>query len=92
MQSHLEGKTWKKTLKKWHKEYLVALGILELLDVLSGQGVLSLLDDLAFLVGRVLQAFLTCPSLGCQGLPLAPYRLFYLQMKRWMSDLNKCFP
>lgn len=57
---------------------LVALGILELLDVLSGQVVLSHLDDLAFLVGRVLQAFLTCPSLGCQGLPLAPYHLFYL--------------
>lgn len=57
---------------------LAALGILQLLDILLFQVVLSHLDDLAFLVVPVLQAFLTCPSLGCQGLPLAPCHLFYL--------------
>lgn len=57
---------------------LVALGILQLLRILFVQVVLSHLDDLAFLVVQVLQGLLTCPSLGCQGLPSAPYHLFYL--------------
>lgn len=73
--------------RQWRKGYLVAPGILQLLGILSVQVGLSHLDDLAFLVVPVLQAFLICPSLGCQGLPSAPCHLFYLQMKRWMSDL-----
>lgn len=54
------------------------LGILEVLEVLFGRVVPSHLDDLAFLVVQVVQELLTYPSLGCQGLPLALYHLFYL--------------
>lgn len=57
---------------------LAALGILEFLDILFGLVVPSHLDDLAFLVAQVLQGLLICPSLGCQGLPLALHHLFYL--------------
>lgn len=57
---------------------LVALGILKFPDILFGQVVPSHLGDLEFLVVQVLQELLTCPSLGCQGLPLAPHHLFDL--------------
>lgn len=57
---------------------LVALGILEVLDILFGQVVPSLLEDLVFLVVQALQGLQTCPCPGCQGLLLVQYHLFYL--------------
>lgn len=57
---------------------LVALGILEVLDILFGQVVPSRLEDLVFLVVQALQGLQTCPCPGCQGLLLARYHLFYL--------------
>lgn len=58
--------------------YLVTLGILEVLDILFGQAVPSHPEDLVFLVVLALQGLQICPSLGCQGLLLARYHLFYL--------------
>lgn len=57
---------------------LVILGILEVLDILFGQVVPSHPEDLVFLVVHALQGVQICPSLGCQGLLLAQYHLFYL--------------
>lgn len=65
---------------KAHKGYLVALKILDFLDILLYQVVPSPLDDPAFLVVQVLQEILTYPSLEYLGLPLAPFRLFCLYM------------
>lgn len=78
--------------RQWQKKgYLVALGILELQDILFGQVVPSPPDDLVFLVVQALQGLQTCPCLGCQGLPLAQYHLFYLHINKWMIVLTNAF-
>lgn len=56
----------------------MALKILDFLDILFDQVVPSLLEDLVFLVVRVLQEVLTYPSLESLGLPLVLFHLFCL--------------
>lgn len=67
---------------------LVALGIPERQDILFGQVVPSPPDDPVLLVVQVLQGLQTCPCLGCQGLPLARYHLFYLVALSIRSSLE----
>lgn len=58
--------------------HLVALEILDFLDILLDQVGPSHLDDLAFLVVQVLQEIQTYPSPECLDLPLALFHLFCL--------------